>query len=234
MQDIQSEKKSTFNVLNHINVNDFVEKKEGLTYLSWASAVEIVKTIFPNMSYEIERFDGKPYLFDEDLGYMVFTSVTINNETNTMWLPVMDSKNKAMKNVPYEYKTKSGVKTVNKASMFDINTAIMRCLTKNLAMFGLGLYINRGEDIPSEDRAEDLMNEMVAWNEYRNELTTLGCDFRNEEVNNFILKNANVTTQNIEEYHVFNIAELKRLNEVYRQMIKSKKKQKKENVKNED
>ena len=49
----------------------------------------------------------------------------------------------------YKYKTKYAEKECKAASMFDINTAIMRCLTKNLAMFGLGLYIYAGEDIPS-------------------------------------------------------------------------------------
>ena len=67
-----------------------------------------------------------------------------------MWLPVMDSKNKAMKDTPYEYKTRFGNKSVEQASMFDVNTAIMRCLVKNIAMFGLGLYIYAGEDLPQE------------------------------------------------------------------------------------
>ena len=69
-----------------------------------------------------------------------------------MWLPVMDNANKTMKLNPYTYKTKKGEKTVSAISMFDINKAVMRCLVKNLAMFGLGLYIYAGEDLPEDIR----------------------------------------------------------------------------------
>jgi len=65
-----------------------------------------------------------------------------------MWLPVMDGANKAMKNAPYSYTTRYGEKTVEAASMFDINKTLMRCLVKNLAMFGMGIYIYAGEDLP--------------------------------------------------------------------------------------
>src|SRR5699024_11992265 len=71
-----------------------------------------------------------------------------------MWLPVMDSSNKAMKSKPYTYDTKNRKNIqVDKASMFDINKTIMRCLVKNLAMFGLGLYIYAGEDLPETPQA---------------------------------------------------------------------------------
>lgn len=92
-----------------------------------------------------------PYVYDENTGYMVFTNVTINNLTHTMWLPVMDSANKAMKSERYTYDTKykKGI-PVEAATMFDVNKTIMRCLVKNLAMFGLGLYIYAGEDLPEE------------------------------------------------------------------------------------
>ena len=66
-----------------------------------------------------------------------------------MWLPVMNGANKSMKLEAYQYKTYSGIKTCEPATMFDINKTIMRCLTKNLAMFGLGLYIYAGEDLPN-------------------------------------------------------------------------------------
>ena len=39
--------------------------------------------------------------------------------------------------------------------MFDINTAIMRCLVKCLAMFGLGTYIYAGEDLPEASKEEE-------------------------------------------------------------------------------
>ena len=104
--------------------------------------------------------------YDPVLGYMVFTSVTINGLTREMWLPVMDGANKSMLDHPYTYKVKKyeynpetrkkefmgnyDEKQVEQATMFDINKTIMRCLTKNLAMFGLGIYIYAGEDVPIE------------------------------------------------------------------------------------
>ena len=85
--------------------------------------------------------------------------MTTNGETKSMWLPVMDGANKAMKAQPYTYQVKKygddkrwhgeyEDKEVKAATMFDINTAIMRCLVKNIGMFGLGLYIYAGEDVP--------------------------------------------------------------------------------------
>jgi hypothetical protein len=146
--------KSVFETLSAINVNDKVEKKNTLTYLSWAWAWGVVKEEFPDANYKVVDYDGYPYLFDIDLGYMVSTEVTIEGQTIPMHLPVMDNSNKAMKNHSYEYKTRYGVKDVEKASMFDINSAIMRCLVKNLAMFGLGHYIYAGEDLPSQEQKE--------------------------------------------------------------------------------
>ena len=142
------ENKSCFELLNAIDVSDMVEDKEGLNYLSWAWAWKIVSEKYPDVTYEVERFENNlPYLFDEKTGYMVFTKVTIGTITKEMWLPVMDTKNKPMLDHEYTYKTKTGEKKVEKATMFDINKTIMRCLTKNLAMFGLGLSLYIGEDL---------------------------------------------------------------------------------------
>jgi hypothetical protein len=73
----------------------------------------------------------------------------------------MDGANKAQKNVPWSYKVNEYVqgrrtgkmidKFVEPATMFDINTTIMRCLVKNIALFGLGHYIYAGEDLPIQD-----------------------------------------------------------------------------------
>ena len=154
-----------FNKLNSINVNDKTEKKNDLTYLSWAWAWGEVKKNYPEAKYIIKRNnEGLPYIYDENLGYMVFTEVTIGELTHEMWLPVMDGANKSMKNKAYKYQQKEYKygkftgnyieKTVESATMFDINKTIMRCLTKNLAMFGLGLYIYAGEDLPEEYQNE--------------------------------------------------------------------------------
>lgn len=146
-----TENKSVFETLFEINVNDHIEKKKDLTYLSWLYAWAEVKKKYPNATYKIHLFGEKqlPYVFDENVGYMVFTDVTINDLTHTMWLPVMDSANKTMKSTSYTYNTKFKKDIlVEAATMFDVNKTIMRCLVKNLAMFGLGLYIYSGEDLP--------------------------------------------------------------------------------------
>jgi hypothetical protein len=148
-----------FEKLYTLNVNEYTEKKNGLTYLSWSYAWAEFKKVYPTATYEIKKFENNmPFIFDENTGYMVFTSITAGDLTYEMWLPVMDSANKAMKNVSYSYKVKeykSGRPTgnmidkeVEAATMFDINKTIMRCLVKNLAMFGLGLYVYSGEDLP--------------------------------------------------------------------------------------
>jgi len=146
-----STKQSVFKTLSTINLNDKVEKKKNLTYLSWAWAWGEVKKAYPNATYQIiEDSNGLPYIYDENLGYMVQTSVTIEGESLSMWLPVMDGANKSMKSKSYDYTTRYGDKTCEAATMFDINKTLMRCLTKNLAMHGLGHYIYAGEDIPEE------------------------------------------------------------------------------------
>ncbi len=140
---------TTWEKLSTINVNEQTENKQGKTYLSWAWAWGIVKKACPDANYEVVNYEGKPFLFDENLGYLVKTIVTIDNESIPMHLFVMDGFNKAQKATDYTYELKNGTKrTCKAASMFDINTAIMRCLTKNLAMFGLGHYIYAGEDLP--------------------------------------------------------------------------------------
>lgn len=155
-----------------INVNERTDEKNGLTYLSWAWAWAEFKKIYPDASYKVKRSEnGLPYVFDEKTGYMVFTEVTADGLTYEMWLPVMDGANMAMKDKPYTYVVGKGEKqkekAVETATMTDINKAIMRCLTKNLAMFGLGLYIYAGEDLPEEYK-EPLDEALIK------ELTELG------------------------------------------------------------
>jgi hypothetical protein len=136
-------KKTVFERLSAINVNEHVEKKDNLTYLSWAWAWSETKRACPDATYKIGETT-----YDDALGFMCHTIVTIEGETLEMWLPVMDGKNKSMKKTAYSYSTRFGDKQVEAATMFDINKTIMRCLVKNLAMFGLGIYIYAGEDLP--------------------------------------------------------------------------------------
>lgn len=147
-----------FNTLYALNVNDRTEKKNGLTYLTWAVAWAEFKKQYPSATYRIVKDSNTnlPYFLDERLGIIVYTEVTVDGLTYEMWLPVMDGANKAMKLEPYtyqvydKYKNTYIEKKVDAATMFDINKTIMRCLVKNLAMFGLGLYIYAGEDLPEE------------------------------------------------------------------------------------
>lgn len=118
-----------------INVNDHTEKKNGLTYLSWAWAWAKVLEIDPNATWEAVEFGGFPACFAPDDSALVKVTVTIKGHTKSCWLPVMDYKNKAIKS----------------PDAFAINTAIVRCMTKCVGMFGLGLYIYAGEDLPPLD-----------------------------------------------------------------------------------
>lgn len=124
-----------FEDLEKVDIRNHVEKKNGLSYLSWAWAWAEFKKACPDAVYNIRHWEGKPYLYDEGVGYMVETEVTAGGVTHEMWLPVMDYRNKA----------------IQQANMMDINKTIMRCLVKNIAMFGLGMSLYAGEDLPTED-----------------------------------------------------------------------------------
>ena len=148
----QKKTMTTFERLSSINVNKFAEKKNNLTYLSWAFAWSETKRACPDATYEIGETD-----YDADLGFMCHTSVTIQGETLSMWLPVMDGANKSMRKSKYTYSTRYGEKEVQGATSFDINKTLMRCLVKNLAMFGMGIYIYAGEDMPTTTASTDII-----------------------------------------------------------------------------
>ncbi len=158
----KKENQTVFKTLNAVNVTPFTEKFNNLSYLTWSKAIEVVLDLYPDMSYEIvfNEETNLPY-FVSDEGIMCYTKVTIEGVTRMMWLPVMDHTNRAMKTAPYSYQIfdkwekKFVTKTVEAATMFDINKTIMRCLTKNLAMFGLGLHIYMGEDLPTPVKEEE-------------------------------------------------------------------------------
>ena len=92
-----------------IDFKDHLEvKKSGnteLKYVSWAYAWAEVKKLYPSASYEVKKFNGLPYVYDPITGFMVYTTVTIEGVSHEMWLPVLDSANKAMKATPYTYNT---------------------------------------------------------------------------------------------------------------------------------
>lgn len=145
-----------FNQLSSLNVNDKTEQKNGLTYLSWSNAWLEFKKVYPTATYNVVKNPqtALPYFVDPTVGIMVFTEVEADGLKYSMWLPVMDGANKAMKTEPYTYQVWNKTtkqyenRKVEAATMTDVNRCIMRSLCKNLAMFGLGLYIYNGEDMP--------------------------------------------------------------------------------------
>lgn len=127
-----------------INVNDHIEKKNNLSYLSWAWAWSEVLRIDAQATWEAVEFNGLPVAILPDESAMVKVLVTIKGHTKSCWLPVMDHRNKAIKG----------------PDAFAINTAIVRCLTKCISMHGLGLYIYAGEDLPEVDTGAPALKEV--------------------------------------------------------------------------
>lgn len=147
-----------FEALSALNLNEFVEKRNDLTYLPWSDAFDVLRSVYPSATYKVVRnSNGLPYFADPNTGIIVFTEVTIDGITSECFLPVMDFKNQAMKLEPYTYQAWNSFKKCNEeksvaaATMFDINKTIWRCLVKNIAIAtGIGLYIFKGEDVPEK------------------------------------------------------------------------------------
>lgn len=134
---------SNFSKLNAIDVSKHTEKKNGLTYLSWAWAWGELKKVFPNAKYTVyENKDGWNYHTDGRTCW-VKTGVTIDDLEYIEYLPVMDFRNQS---IPAE-----------RVTSFDVNKTIQRSLTKAVARHGLGLCVYAGEDLPEsvEKRAQE-------------------------------------------------------------------------------
>ena len=173
------QKASVFETLNAVNVNGHTEKKNGLTYLSWAWAWAEIKKAFPEAFYTIyENKDGWNYHTDGRTAW-VKTGVTIEGIENIEYLPVMDFKNKS---IPLEQITS-----------FDVTKAIQRSLTKACARHGLGLYIYAGEDLPEAEQTpierpeKDTAAEMGL---VRNQILAMA-DGDIDRINTFIEKKTN-------------------------------------------
>ena len=132
-----AEDKKYFSELNKIDVSDKIEKKNGLSYLSWAFAWSELKKKYPDSTYTIyENAQGWNYHTDGRTAW-VKTGVTVLGIEHVEYLPVMDYRNNS---IPLE-----------KITSFDVNKAIQRSLTKAVARHGLGLYIYAGEDLPEDE-----------------------------------------------------------------------------------
>jgi hypothetical protein len=128
--------KSVWETLSSINVNEHTEKKNGLTYLSWAWAWGMLKKHYPTAQFQKHITEkGLPYFKDEQGFAYVAVSVTVEEQTHTEVFPVLDYKNKAVQN----------------PDAFAVNSALQRCLAKAISYHGLGHYIYAGEDLPQGD-----------------------------------------------------------------------------------
>ena len=116
--------------IRKINLNPHIEKKNGLSYLSWAWAVDQLLLLDSDAAWEY----GEPRRFGETL--MVFCTVTAFGKRRTAQLPVMDFYNRAISN----------------PDAYQVNTAMQRCLAKAISLHGIGLYIYAGEDLPEEGK----------------------------------------------------------------------------------
>ena len=145
-----------FKTLQAIDCREHIEKKNDLSYLSWSWAWGYVASRY-EASYEIlnDKQTELPFFEAPGMGYIVRTRVTIEGHTREMWLPAMSPDNRALQAVPVEVtrRKRDGstyTTQIPACDMMDINKTIMRCLVKNLAMFGLGLFIYAAEDLPLE------------------------------------------------------------------------------------
>lgn len=129
--------KEIWTTLSAVDVSRHVQKKNGLSFLSWAWAWGTLMEYYPASNYEFKE----PVVYP-DGSVEIWVTVEVVTDTSAhrrqMWLPVMDYKNKSI---------------INPTSR-DISDTRMRCLTKCLAMFGLGHYIYAGEDIPQAKKQE--------------------------------------------------------------------------------
>ena len=131
---------SVYETLSKVNVNEHTEKKNGLTYLSWAWAWGELLKAFPDSTYTIyENRDGLFYHTDGKTAW-VKTGVTVEGKEYVEFLPVMDNRNRSI--------------PLDAITSFDVNKAIQRSLTKAVARHGLGLYIYAGEDLPEGEEAQ--------------------------------------------------------------------------------
>lgn len=144
--------------LASINVNSHVEKKNGLSYLSWAWAVDQLLRHDPAANWEFHD----PKMYGETM--MVSCTVTAFNKPVTMHLPVMDHRNQAIKN----------------PDAFAVNKNMMRCLVKAIACHGLGLYIYAGEDLPEEDKKGPITGRDGAFESFDTDMQTAITDCASE------------------------------------------------------
>jgi hypothetical protein len=180
--------KSVFDKLFAINANEFKEKKGKFDYLSWSDAVAYVLKEYPEATWVVHEFylngdsfkgTPQPYMTTES-GCFVKVSVTIDKIERTEYLPVMNNYNK----------------TIEKPTATDINNSIKRCLVKCFALFGLGLYIFQGEDLPEGDKPKEISD--TQYKVMMKSIETKGAKYQ-QQVSQGI-KTLKINTNNYNEY----------------------------------
>jgi len=176
-----------FETLSKVDVKDHVEQKNGLSYLSWAWGWKYVKSIYPNASYKVLKSKAMVNGCENELNYFtdgktawVEVEVTIECDTQSMYLPIMDYRNRSI--------------ALENLTSFDVNKNIQRCLAKNIAVnFGLGITLYAGEDLPEEPQKDELSKinwaNLTTWftkdeikEMYKECGVTKGSDLKNEYV----------------------------------------------------
>lgn len=125
----------SYKQLREVDVTSHVEKKNGLSYLSWAWAVDQLLLRDNTATWEYRWDNGAPYVAIGQTA-MVFCTVTAFGVSRTAQLPVMNHKNQP---IPLPI------------TSFELNTAMQRCLAKAISMHGLGMFLYSGEDLPPSD-----------------------------------------------------------------------------------
>ena len=142
---------SIYETLSKIDMGQKVKDVQGQKYIPWTSQWGELLKIYPNATFTIHEDDiGNPF-FVSPMGVTVKVSVTIEDITRTLTYPVLNNYNKSLKVEAWSYTTKRGEVQVLPCTTFDINSAHMRCLTKCIALFGLGLHVYQDELHPEED-----------------------------------------------------------------------------------
>ena len=143
MEVTMTKAQTTWSVLSKIDVSDHVEKKNNLTYLSWAWAWGILKDKYPHATFEKHCFDHEcgrlPYAADPAGNTFVSVTVTIGDDAMTEVMPVLNHANKPVKS----------------PDAFQINSSLQRALAKAIGLHGLGAYIYQGEDLPPDEKKEE-------------------------------------------------------------------------------
>lgn len=135
--------------LSKVDISGFIEKKNGLSYLSWALSWNELKRRYPLSFSTVYEAPEGGLVWPDPIGGHVKTGVTIvwfeDDGTRCEheaieYLPVMDNRNQAI--------------SVENIRSTDINKTIQRSLTKCIARLGLGMCVYAGEDLPIEDTQE--------------------------------------------------------------------------------